>query len=282
MAGFTVISDSCSDYTDQADLGFIRRVPMLIHLEDTVYTDDEQLDCDALLRHMLASPEAPRSACSPPDAWAAAFDEANTDVYVVTLSAELSGSYNGASVAAQEYMEQHPEKHIHVFNSRSAAAGQVIICLKAKELAEQGLPFAEVVQRTEAFIDTMQTFFVLETLDVFRKNGRLSRIQSLAVGALRLKMVMHGTPIGYIEPVAKALSVQQALHRMVRIIEEQTKSLPDVSSRTLVITYVNCYERAAAVRDAVLAVCPFGSAVLCRGSGISTIYANNGGIVLSY
>ncbi len=282
MAQYQVLSDSCSDYTNEADLSFIRRVPLTIQLDDQVYVDDEQLDCLALVRAMAATPSAPKSACPAPGAWAEAFDAASGDIYVVTLSAELSGSYNSAVVAAQEYLCEHPERSIHVFNSRSAAAGQVLICLKLHELAgRQALPFDEVVRQTEAYIDSMSTYFVLETLDVFRKNGRLSRLQSLAVAALRLKMVMRGTDIGYIEAAAKALTVQQALNKMVQIIREQTAGA-DLADRTLVITYVNCVERARAVRDAILAGCPFGKAILCRGSGISTIYANDGGIIVSF
>lgn len=282
MAQYQVISDSCSDYTDQEDLSFIRRVPLTIHLDDCLYVDDEKLDCQALVQTMAATSSAPKSACPSPGAWEEAFEAADGDIYVVTLSGELSGSYNSAVVAAQSYVHEHPERRIHVFNSRSAAAGQVLICLKLRELAGgQGLPFEEVVRRTEEYIGTMSTYFVLETLDVFRKNGRLSRLQSLAVGALRLKMVMRGTQTGYIEAAAKALSVQQALNKMVLIIRERAGGKP-LSDRTLIITYVNCLERAAAVRDSLMKECGFGRAILCRGSGISTIYANDGGIIVSY
>lgn len=281
MAQYQVISDSCSDYTDEADFSFIRRVPLTIQLDEKQYVDNEQLDCLALIKEMAATPQAPRSACPAPGEWEAAFDAAVGDIYVVTLSAELSGSYNSAVVAAEEYLQQHPERHIQVFNSRSAAAGQLLICLKLRELAESGLPFAEVVKKTDEYVDSLNTFFVLETLDVFRKNGRLSRIQSLAVGALRLKLVMSRTDIGYIEPVGKGLSVQQALNKMVQIIRTKSGG-KDLSDRTLIITYVNCKQRAAEVRDAILAGCNFKNAILCRGSGISTIYANDGGIIVAY
>lgn len=281
MAQYQVISDSCSDYTDEADLSFIRRAALTIQLDDQHYTDDEQLDCLALVRAMAATPNPPRSACPSPGAWQEAFDAAEGDIYVVTLSAELSGSFNSAQVAAQEYLAEHPDRHIHVFNSRSAASGQVLICLKLKELADRGLPFAEVVRQADAYVDSLNTFFVLETLDVFRKNGRLSRLQSLAVGALRLKMVMSRTDIGYIEAVGKALSVQQALNKMVQIIQQKSGG-KDLSDRTLIITYVNCLERARGVRDAILAGCNFKNAILCRGSGISSMYANDGGIIVSY
>lgn len=281
MNAFQVLSDSCSDYTNETDLSFIRRVPLTIQLEEKTYVDTEALDCLGLLEDMAVTPSAPHSACPAVGAWMDAFEESEGDIYIVTLSAQLSGSYNSAVVAAQEYMQEHPERHIHVFNSRSAAAGQVLICLKIKECAGEGMPFEQVVEQVEGYIDSLSTYFVLESLDVFRKNGRLSHLQSLAVGALHLKMVMKGDENGNIHPVGKALTVQQALNKMVQLIQEKTEGL-DLSGRTLIITYVNCLERAKEVRQAILRNCDFGSALLCRSSGISTIYANNGGIIVSY
>lgn len=281
MASYQIISDSCSDYTDEADLSFVRRVSLTIQLEDKHYVDDENLNCLGLVQEMAACPTAPHSACPSVGAWMEAFDAAQGDIYVVTLSGSLSGSYNSALVSAEEYKKEHPDVRIRVFDSRSAAAGQVLICLKLHELAGAGLPFDQVVEQTEAYISSMSTYFVLETLDVFRKNGRLSHLQSLAVSALHLKMVMRGTETGSIQPAAKALSLQQALNKMVGLIREHTAGL-DLADRTLVITQVNCPERARGVRDAILKVCPFGRALICRGSGISSMYANDGGIIVSY
>ncbi len=281
MAKYQIISDSCCDYTNEADLSFVRRVSLTIDLDETTYVDDADLDCTALVAAMAASPNAPKSACPSPGAWEEAFDGSEGDIYVVTLSKELSGSYNSAVVAAESYMDEHPGKNIHVFNSRSAAAGQVLLCLEIKRLADAGLPFEQVVEKAGAFRDQIATYFVLESMEVFRKNGRLSRLQSLAIGTLRLKMVMRATDIGYIEPAGKALSLQQALDKMVHIIHDKTAGL-DLRERTLVITHVDCPARAAAVRDAILAASQFGRSIICRSSGISSMYANDGGVIVSY
>ena len=82
MAQYQVISDSCSDYTDQEDLSFIRRVPLTIHLDDCLYVDDEKLDCQALVQTMAATSSAPKSACPSPGAWEEAFEAADGDIYV--------------------------------------------------------------------------------------------------------------------------------------------------------------------------------------------------------
>ena len=105
-----------------------------------------------------------------------AFEGEADHVYVVTLSGKLSGSYNSAVLAVNLYNEEHEDcgKQIYVFNSRSASIGETLIGMKVQEFEESGLSFDEVVKQTEEYISSMNTFFVLETLDTLRKAGRLS------------------------------------------------------------------------------------------------------------
>ena len=98
-------------------------------------------------------------------------------VYAVTLSAELSGSYNSAVLGKNLYEEEYGEKQIHVFNSRSASVGETLIALKIQECEEAGMEFEQVIEQVNAFIDEQHTYFVLESLDALRKNGRLTGIK---------------------------------------------------------------------------------------------------------
>ena len=95
-------------------------------------------------------------------------------VYAVTLSAELSGSYNSAVLGKNLYHEEYGDKEIYVFNSRSASVGETLIALKIAECEEAGMDFEEVVRTVEGYIESQHTYFVLETLETLRKNGRLS------------------------------------------------------------------------------------------------------------
>lgn len=92
--------------------------------------------------------------------------------------------------------ESHPNKNVYVFNSCSASSGEVLVALKVRELAESGAPFKHVVREVEQFIYQMQTMFVLETLENLRKNGRLTRLQSVITGALKIKLLMAATAGG--------------------------------------------------------------------------------------
>ena len=134
-----------------------------------------------------------------------AFEGEAEHVYVITLSGKLSGSYNSAVLAAQLYNEEHEEgKQIHVFNSRSASIGETLIGLKVQEMEENGLSFEQVVEQVEEYIASMNTFFVLETLETLRKAGRLSNLKALVANTLNIKPVMGSTKEGMIQQLGQA------------------------------------------------------------------------------
>ena len=280
---YKIIADSCCDYVQEGEdiLSFVTRIPLSIELNGRYYLDDDKLDCDAFLQDMAQSRTAPRSACPSPMTFAEACQGPAQDIYFVTLSAGVSGTYDSACTGVQMARETCPNKNIHVFNSRSAAAGEVAICLYIRDLAEQGLPFAQVVEMGEAYIASMTTDFVLEDLDVFRKNGRLNHLQALATSALRIKLVMGADERGSIVVRAKGLGMARAISALVEHVRETYQANP-CPERRLVITHCACLARAQEVRDRILESCPFTQTLLCRSSGISTMYANAGGIVLAF
>lgn len=279
---FQIIGDSCCDYPYlEEDYAWLKRIPLTIELDDETYVDDENLRCAMLVSKMAASHNAPKSACPAPGSYYEAYDCGADDVYVVTLSDKLSGSYGSAVVAANMFKESHPEKNIFVFSSKSAAAGQIAICCLIHELVSAGTAFDEVVSRTLAFINGISTYFLLETLDVFRKNGRLNHLQSIITGALKLKLVMGGDETGNICVRGKALSMDRAVSKMADLIVERCAGR-DMSKTTLYITHCQSPDRARQARDSIMKKTPFKDCVILRAGGISTIYANAGGFVVAF
>lgn len=275
---YKIIGDSCTDLTMDMmrDPHFVK-VPLSIQVGPETVLDDKNFRQGELLQKMRAWPDAPKTACPAPAQYLAEFDEGK-DNYVVTLSGRLSGSYNAAMQAKAIYREEGGKGNVHVFNSRSASSGQVQIALLLRDLAAAGLPFAQVVERVEAYISRMQTSFVLENLENLRKNGRLTKMQSLVTGALRVKLLMGGTREGEIEKLGQGLSMRQTLARMVSRMTEHTGR---VGGR-LVIAHCNCRERAEYVRDLARQRCQFGEILIVSTGGISTVYANDGGIIVAY
>ena len=238
---FKIIVDSCCDLSPEVlSTGVYQSIPLTIHVGDSEFRDDETLRTEVLVDAMAMCQEASHTACPAPAEYLAAYEAAEGDVYVVTLSALLSGSHNSAWQAAQIFREEHPDRNIHVFNSCSASAGETHIALALSKLASSGMPFGEVVAEMDRRIAQMNTLFVLENLDVLRKAGRLTRVQSLVTGALRVKLVMGSTPQGEIMRHGQALSIKQALNKLCAIMAADQRH----RGRLLCISHCLCRERA--------------------------------------
>lgn len=280
---YKIFGDSCCDYPYlEDDFDWLERIALTIELGGEEYVDNKELNCSALVSKMAATLTAPKSACPSPGSYLDAFESAQADdIYVVTLSDKLSGSYNSAIVAADMYKKANPGKNIMVFSSRSASAAQLAICCKLHDLAESGLAFDEIVKKTLEFISGLTTYFILETLDVFRKNGRLTHIQSLLTGTLKIKMVMGGDETGNICVRGKALSTDRAIMKMAEQVKERCKNR-DMSDTTLYITHCQCPDRARFTRDKLMEAAAFKACKIFKSGGISTMYANAGGLIIGY
>ena len=275
---FKIVVDSCCDLTPQMlkDPCFVK-VPLTIHSNGSIFVDDDTFDQADLLWSMKQSEQAPSTACPSPQAYWDAYQGAD-DVYVVTLSALLSGSHNSAEQAKVLLEEDEPDINVHVFNSCSASSGEVLVALKIRELAQSGMPFKKVVREVEQYIYQMQTLFVLESLENLRKNGRLTKLQAVVTGALKIKLFMGGTPEGEICKLGQALSMKQALNKLV----DKIASDPNHTGRRLVICHCNCKDRAEKVREQIQAKCQVGEILVVSAGGITSVYANDGGIVVAY
>lgn len=276
------VGDSCCEFPEDFKKEHdCVNVPLTIMVGDDVIIDDASFDQADFLKKVAAYPKCPKSSCPSPEQYMSAFEGDVDIVFVTTLSSELSGSYNSAVLAKQLYEEDHPDekKKIHVFNSYSASCGEMQVLLKAAELVEQGLSFEEVVEKTQKFAyDDLKTYFVLESLEALRKNGRLSTMKALAATALSIKPVCIGNH-GVIEQVAIARGMKKALDKMVSHSLEQVSSTED---RILFVSHCNCEKRAEEVAALYIAKAKFKETRIIDMAGISSLYACDGGIIATF
>lgn len=124
---YKIIIDSCGELLDEwkKDEHF-ESVALTLNVGGENIIDDETFDQADFLKKVAASPECPKSACPSPERYMKAFDCDADHIYAVTLSAELSGSYNSAVLGRNLLEEEKPGRKIHIFNSKSASIGQSI------------------------------------------------------------------------------------------------------------------------------------------------------------
>ena len=222
---YKIIGDSCLDLTKEMRKDPVYTlIPFTLMVGDRQFVDDESFDQKEFLRIVRESPECAKSACPSPEMFKEAYCCEEPNVFVITISGPLSGSYNSAVLAKSLYEEEYGKKNIAVIDSQSASCGQVNIALKIRELCEQGLSFDEVVAETLKYRDEMKTYFVLETLDTLRKNGRLTGLQAFFATKLNIKPVMSAEK-GVIIKLDQARGIQKALQRMTETARKTAERL---------------------------------------------------------
>lgn len=272
---YRVIVDSCGELTEEMKKsGLFESAALSMEVGGVTIVDDETFDQADFLKRVAESEECPKSSCPSPEQYMEKYHCDAERVYAVTLTGELSGSYNSAVLGKNLYVEEYGEKDIYVFNSRSASVGETLIALKIQECEEAGMDFEKVIETVEAYIDAQCTYFVLENLDTLRKNGRLTGIKSLVAGALNIKPVMAATFEGTICQKGQARGIKKALAKMADYVAEEAKN------KVLGIAHCNCPERAKEFEKILRTKLDIESTVIVDTAGISTMYANDGGIIV--
>lgn len=275
---YKIIIDSCGELTREMKAsGHFETASLQIDVDGYHIVDDETFDQADFLRRTKESSECPKSSCPSPERYMEGYHCEAEHVYAVTLSSELSGSYNSAVLGKNLYIEEYGEKDIHIFNSKSASVGETLIGLKIAECEEKGMSFQKVIETVDAYIEEQHTYFVLETLDILKKNGRLKGLKAVVATALNIKPVMGSTPEGSIQQLAQARGMKKALAKMV---DEVDAKLTNPQEKILAIAHCNCEERAKVVKEMLLTKADFKDIIILDTAGISSMYAADGGVII--
>lgn len=275
---YKIIGDSCLDIPIELKKdGRFQIIPLTLQVGDHVVVDDDSFDQKSFLELVKTSPDCPKTACPSPEAFKKAYQCPEEDIYVITLSGHLSGTYNSARVAQELYEEEFGPKNILVIDSESASAGETNLALWICDMYDQGLSFTEISEKVLAMRDIQKTYFVIDTLEPLRKNGRLTGLQAFFATALNIKPIM-GADHGVIIKVNQARGLNKAYGMMCDIA---VKEAGETSDKRAVITHVNCRERAEQVKRELLKLASFAEIVIADAAGVATVYAADGGVILA-
>lgn len=275
---YKIIIDSCGELSkEMQEDGHFENVPLTLQIGDTEIVDDKSFDQADFLKKVAESEEGPKSACPSPDAYMQAMDCDAEHIYVITLSSQLSGSYNSACLAKDLFLEDNEDKKICIIDSKSASIGESLIGLHIAACEEAGMDFETVVENVEKYIEEQHTFFVLESLETLRKAGRLSNLKAKLASTLNIKPIMGSTEEGSIQQLAQARGMNKALDRMVQSMMEVTHNC---ENRILAISHCNCKERALQLKEKIEKVASFKEIFIVDTAGVSSMYANDGGIIM--
>lgn len=275
---YKIVVDSCCELPEKyRNDERVEVVPLGLEIGDYHILDDENFDQADFLKRIAESPVCAKSSCPSPERFREAYRSDAEHVYVVTISSKLSGSYNSAMLGKHLYHEEYGEKLIHVVDSESASCGEAQIALKLMDLEEQGLSFEDIVKQIEAFRDELNIHFILDNLETLRKNGRLTSVKALVASTLSIKPLM-GADKGEIIQKGQCIGMKKALGKLADMVVESVRNR---EKNRLVITHCNAPERAEMVSKLILAKAEFKECIIMSTRGLSTLYANDGGIIVS-
>ncbi|HKM35575.1 MAG TPA: DegV family protein [Lachnospiraceae bacterium] len=278
MNAYKIVVDSCCELPEKLRSDKrLERVPLSIEVGEYQIQDDESFNQAEFLRKVAEYPKCPKSSCPSPQRYMEAYHADVERVYVVTLSGKLSGSYNSAELGKKLYKETYGNKQIYVVDSESASCGEAQIAMKLMDLEEQGLSFQEIVEKINDFRDKMNTYFVLDSLETLRKNGRLSSVKAVVASTLNIKPVM-GADHGIIHQRGQGIGMKKALTKMVDIIVSE---LHDALEKRVIISHCNAYERAQTVKRLLEGKISCREILIMDTAGISSLYANDGGVIVA-
>lgn len=276
---YKIVVDSCCELPEELkhDPRY-EIVPLTLIVGDSYERlDDDGFDQKEFLRAVAECPVSPRSACPSPEKYMEAYRTDADHVYAVTLSSKLSGSYNSAVLGKNLYHETYGEKQIYVVDSRSASCGETQIAMQIARWEDEGMGYEEITEKIEKFTDGMHTYFVLDNLDTLRKNGRLSGVKALVASTLSIKPVMAGDQ-GSIVQLGQSVGIKKALAKMVDYV---VRDVVDAEKKCLMITHCNNPERANSVKEQILSKVKFKDVLIMDTAGISSMYANDGGVIVT-
>lgn len=275
ISNYKIVSDSSSDVLTLDGVDYAS-VPLTVRAGDRIFVDDANCDVQAMTDYMLTYKGKSSTACPSTQDWMDAFGDAE-NIICVTITSNLSGSYNAARVAAEEYMELHPGRRVHVVDTLSAGPELRLVIEKLKELISAGKSFDDIVTEIEKYHKRSFLLFSLSSLHNFVANGRVSPAVGALVGLLGIRVVGRASEGGTLEPLSKVRGDRKALQEIIRLMKE----LGWKGGRVR-IAHNNNEQMAFSLRDALRAIYEKLDVTINHCRGLCSFYAERGGVLVGF
>ena len=271
---FLIVADSSANVLTMADSNY-KTVPLKI-LADKEYVDTPNLDLAEMVENLKKHKGKSGSSCPNVGEWLDAFGDAE-EVFGITITKHLSGSYNAAQQAAESYMEAHPDRKAFIIDSLSTGPEMMMIVDKIRECEAAGDDFETTKEKVLDYSNHNHTLFCLESMMNLARNGRVPMAVAKIAGMLGIRVV-GDVEKGEITPVHKPRGAKKATQTLVQMIKE--RGFQDGN----ILRVAHCFgeEAAYALRDAILAEFPNTRFTLEPTTALCSFYAESGGLIIGF
>lgn len=275
MRKFKIVADSSCDLFELKNTEFAY-APMKVITADKEFVDDRALDVEDMVSYLYKYKGKSKSSCPNTADWLNAFGDAD-DIFCVTITSGLSGSYNSACAAKQMFESENPGKRVHVFDSLSAGPELVLIIEKIEECIKCGMDYEDICDKVHQYMKKTGLLFILKSLKNFANNGRVSPIVAKIVGIAGICIVGKASEQGTLDPKHKCRGEGRSLETLVKELESEGFNSGKVSIG-------HCRNETAAEQLKSLILSKFNAAKveIHKLKGLCSFYAEKGGVLVGF
>ena len=275
MRKIKIVADSSCDLYELARVDYAY-APMKVITAEREFIDNKELDINEMVEFLYQYKGKSKSSCPNTSDWLEAFGDAD-EVFCVTITSGLSGSYNSACAAKQMYEAENEGKRVCVFDTLSAGPEITLIIERLEGCVESGMPFDDICESINSYMKKTGLIFMLKSLKNFANNGRVSPVVAKIVGIAGLCIVGRASEEGTLEPKHKCRGEKHSLEKIAAELEVQ-------GFRSGKISIGHCRNEAAATQLKALILEKFKDAQveIHKLKGLCSFYAEKGGVLVGF
>jgi len=272
---YKIVVDSSADIRSLSLVDFAR-APLKINIGERMYVDDENLDVMEMVDDLRAYKGRTTTACPNTEEYLEAFGDADR-VFCITISHNLSGSYNAARLAKEQYEEEHPGRRVYIIDSLSAGCELAMLADKLVEMIRKELDFDAIIEKITAYHKKLGTMFMLQSVHNLANNGRLNPAIAALVGMLGIRMVGKASDVGTLELSGKCRGDKRAL-------AELFKTMKEMGFVGGLVRIHHCANEAGVkmLREHILGEFPAARVIVDKLGGLCSYYAEYGGMIVGF
>lgn len=275
MRTVKIVADSSANVMKLNTVAF-DAAPLKIITAEQEFVDNRELDLDGMIHFFKSYKGRSQTSCPNPEDWLTAFGDAE-DIYCVTITSGLSGSYNAACIAKDMYEAEHPDRRVFVIDSLSAGPELTLIVEKLEELIGAGKSYEEICAYIPEYLKKTGLLFMLKSLNNFAANGRVSPAVAKIAGVLGICIVGKASDAGTLEPTDKCRGEGKSLNAIIKHLKES-------GLKTGKVQMAHCLNEEAAnrLKDMIETELPGVTVKTGINLGLCSYYAEKGGLLIGY
>ena len=275
MRTVKIVADSSANLMELKTVAF-DAAPMKVITAQREFVDDRNLDLDEMIGFFKSYKGRSQSSCPNPEDWLTTFGDAE-DVFCVAITSGLSGSYNAACIAKEMYETEHPGRRVFVIDSLSAGPELTLLVEKLEELVVAGKSFEEICAYMPEYQKKTGLLFMLESLNNFAANGRVSPAVAKIAGVLGIRIVGKASDAGTLEPTDKCRGEEKSLKTILKHLKES-------GLKTGKVILAHCLNEPAAntLKNMIETDLPGVAVKIGINLGLCSFYAEKGGLLVGF